>query len=468
MSDAAGYTPDQARDATTPAEVLALIVEHRPDLRPDVAANPSTYPALLDWLAALGDPAVDAALQSRGQAQASPPPPPPPPVAPAAPAPVAPAPAPAPVEPAHYATAPAAPYGGTQAAPYPAAPAAAYGGPSGMPAPGAGAPRVLTAIPVQDMVRDGLAALVLLVSLTLPWGGSTRSASASHIDVLLVTLVSLVSLGLPYFARAGVFPEGWTLARTRLVRLLAAVPYAIVVIVYLTLTATRTYGSVGAGLVIGLAGAMLAAQPRVSELGAPQPDRGVVLLWQRIALVFVVAIPALEVISLVVGFANGNLSGGRGWTIALVLSLTIPSLLIAGFPGLGLVRRRGDWALALTAWGAGIVLWQLLDSSQAYFALDFPSVGLTLVPALAALAGSPVLLRSMADPASSGRWIASAGRMFDLVLLMDAYLVVFSVLAMITYGSSGVLTTQLVAAVLTAVAAGAAAIGSGHQPDGCT
>ena len=171
---------------------------------------------------------------------------------------------------------------------------------------------------------------------------------------------------------------------------------------------------------IGLAGAMLAAQPRVSELGAPQPDRGVVLLWQRIALVFVVAIPALEVISLAVGFANGNLSGGRGWTIALVLSLTIPSLLIAGFPGLGLVRRRGDWALALTAWGAGIVLWQLLDSSQAYFAMDFPSVGLTLVPALAAIAGSPVLLRSMDDPATSGRWIASAGRIL-LPLVSQIY-----------------------------------------------
>ncbi len=167
-----------------------------------------------------------------------------------------------------------------------------------------------------------------------------------------------------------------------------------------------------------------------------------------------------------VGYTGGNLSGGRGWTIPLVLSLTIPSLLIAGFPGLGLVRRRGDWALALTAWGAGIVLWQLLDSSQAYFSLDFPSVGLTLVPALAALAGSPVLLRSMADPTSSGRWIASAGRMFDLVLLMDAYLVVFSVLAMITYGGSGVLTTQLVAAVLTAVAAGAARSALATNPMG--
>ena len=33
--------------------------------RPDLAANPATYPALLDWLAALHDPAVDTALATR-------------------------------------------------------------------------------------------------------------------------------------------------------------------------------------------------------------------------------------------------------------------------------------------------------------------------------------------------------------------------------------------------------------------
>jgi hypothetical protein len=61
----ARWTAAQALDPTTPLADLALIVQEAPHLRPHVAANPSTYPALLDWLGALGDPAVDAALRSR-------------------------------------------------------------------------------------------------------------------------------------------------------------------------------------------------------------------------------------------------------------------------------------------------------------------------------------------------------------------------------------------------------------------
>jgi hypothetical protein len=59
------WTAAQALDPTTPLADLALIVQESPHLRPHVAANPSTYPALLDWLGTLGDPAVDAALRSR-------------------------------------------------------------------------------------------------------------------------------------------------------------------------------------------------------------------------------------------------------------------------------------------------------------------------------------------------------------------------------------------------------------------
>lgn len=64
-----GEGPDpQARsaaDPTTTGQDLMSIAAGRPDLRPAVAANPSTYPALLDWLRALGDPNVDAALAAR-------------------------------------------------------------------------------------------------------------------------------------------------------------------------------------------------------------------------------------------------------------------------------------------------------------------------------------------------------------------------------------------------------------------
>lgn len=59
------WTPAVALDPSTPLADLAKIVQEAPHLRPQVAANPSTYPALLDWLGALGDPQVDAALRNR-------------------------------------------------------------------------------------------------------------------------------------------------------------------------------------------------------------------------------------------------------------------------------------------------------------------------------------------------------------------------------------------------------------------
>lgn len=60
-----GWTPEAALDPRTALADLAVIVQEAPHLRPHVARNPATYPALLDWLGALGDPDVDAALRSR-------------------------------------------------------------------------------------------------------------------------------------------------------------------------------------------------------------------------------------------------------------------------------------------------------------------------------------------------------------------------------------------------------------------
>jgi hypothetical protein len=59
------WSAAQALDPATPLADLARIVQEAPHLRPQVAANPSTYPALLDWLGALGEPQVDAALRNR-------------------------------------------------------------------------------------------------------------------------------------------------------------------------------------------------------------------------------------------------------------------------------------------------------------------------------------------------------------------------------------------------------------------
>ncbi|MGW8568028.1 DUF7937 domain-containing protein [Isoptericola sp. NPDC055881] len=65
VAQAPGWSAAQAMDPATPLADLARIAAEAPHLRSYVAGNPSTYPALLDWLGALGDPAVDAALRAR-------------------------------------------------------------------------------------------------------------------------------------------------------------------------------------------------------------------------------------------------------------------------------------------------------------------------------------------------------------------------------------------------------------------
>lgn len=54
-----------AADPATPQATLGELAYAHEDLRPIIASNPSAYDGLLEWLAALGDPLVDAALAKR-------------------------------------------------------------------------------------------------------------------------------------------------------------------------------------------------------------------------------------------------------------------------------------------------------------------------------------------------------------------------------------------------------------------
>ena len=54
-----------AADPATPLATLQELARDHPELRPALALNPSTYPALLEWLGRLGSPDVDAALATR-------------------------------------------------------------------------------------------------------------------------------------------------------------------------------------------------------------------------------------------------------------------------------------------------------------------------------------------------------------------------------------------------------------------
>lgn len=59
-----GFTAELAM-TTTDQMQIAQIAQYAPELRACIAYNPNTYPALVDWLAQLHDPQVDAALAAR-------------------------------------------------------------------------------------------------------------------------------------------------------------------------------------------------------------------------------------------------------------------------------------------------------------------------------------------------------------------------------------------------------------------
>ena len=70
MSQAQDDLVAAASDPNTALTKLHELANNYPGLRPYIATNPRTYPALLEWLGTLGDPAVDAALARRyGPAQ---------------------------------------------------------------------------------------------------------------------------------------------------------------------------------------------------------------------------------------------------------------------------------------------------------------------------------------------------------------------------------------------------------------
>ena len=59
-----GFTAEQAL-TTTDQMQITQIAQCAPELRACIARNPNTYPALIEWLGQLGDPAINAALASR-------------------------------------------------------------------------------------------------------------------------------------------------------------------------------------------------------------------------------------------------------------------------------------------------------------------------------------------------------------------------------------------------------------------
>ncbi len=67
MTDSSEFSPEQAADPGTSMQDMARIAAERPDLWASLAANPSLYPDLREWLSQIDDPAVKEALSASAQ-----------------------------------------------------------------------------------------------------------------------------------------------------------------------------------------------------------------------------------------------------------------------------------------------------------------------------------------------------------------------------------------------------------------
>lgn len=261
-----------------------------------------------------------------------------------------------------------------------------------------------------DRLRDIIALVALLVSLFLDW--NVDSVALLRVDVAVITVISLVSLLLPAASRRGLFGPTWSPARLRAAKLIAGVPYLALVAAYVFWDILSRWidvpdGSTGLGSAvwIGLAGAVLAAQPRVSDLfdlppGAPShaglSARLVLICLGGLFTLHAVAGAATSVfrfvdgIAVVAGLGVGVLNPLVDAVAALVWLIIIGRLIwaaVAGKPAAGLALSLSAWAVA--GWAVLVCL-----PGMPYLSVDTAHVsylGLGLLGGIGAAALSPAL-----------------------------------------------------------------------------
>jgi hypothetical protein len=131
-----------------------------------------------------------------------------------------------------------------------------------------------------NRVRDGVAVGLLIVALLLPWSlvfgvGVPGSDGPLFALVAAATLLSVAGALTPHVGPLGLTGPQADVRRTSTIRLVLAVPYVIVAVGFVgyhLVQTVRDGGSglvppgVGPGLIVGIGGALLAAQPPITSI----------------------------------------------------------------------------------------------------------------------------------------------------------------------------------------------------------
>ncbi|WP_458317275.1 DUF7937 domain-containing protein [Mycolicibacterium brisbanense] len=131
-----------------------------------------------------------------------------------------------------------------------------------------------------NRVRDGVAVALLVLALLLPWNlefgvGVPNSDATTFVVVAVVTLLAVAAAIAPYLGPLRLNAAQPDVRRTAGIRLLLSVAYLVVVIGFVVFHLVQTvHGGgtgavppgVGPGMLLGVAGALLAAQPPITSI----------------------------------------------------------------------------------------------------------------------------------------------------------------------------------------------------------
>ncbi|NDL56173.1 hypothetical protein [Phytoactinopolyspora mesophila] len=280
-------------------------------------------------------------------------------------------------------------------------------------------------IPVGDYLRDALAVLFLLIPLGM---ADDLAHHGVGYDILIpVTMLSIISLALPYLKAASVLPRSTRPRQLQVLRLLANTPYLAFVVImlvfgYVGADATGEAGGgrgVGVAVTIGLVGVLLAAQGRAWEQRDGLNDGR---LWRGI----VVGIAALGVLlgtlSIVVFLIESG--GDVGWSTVVVLILA--TAFFAGVPLIavhGLAQGDGVWrdvTLVLGLVGLLSVLWAqgAAETMAEVWSPREAGPQFMFWPAIGAAAAAAGIAAVAPPPSGAARWINLSGRLFQTATLV--------------------------------------------------
>lgn len=308
-----------------------------------------------------------------------------------------------------------------------------------------------------DYLRDVIALVLLIASLSMPWDAAGVAADRLH--VVLVTLVSMASLTLPYLKRAGVLPHGWGNAEVRVTRALANVPYFVVVALTIVVDIAAEgplAGGVGVGVGFGLAGAVLAAQARTADEG-DEPRQG--HLWRMVTLGLAAVVAALTVVRLVVVFVRLADAPAADWA-AVTLSLLEPLIFLAVLlvPVFGILGRHAsarNVLIAVGVMGAVLGFWRMSEGSGLAEVLSIRDAGpMELLWLATAAAGSAAGVSRMMSPVPAyEQWIGTAVRALGLAGVLAGLSAVYWVVVVTSFDEGRGTTITVLLLVLLAVVA---------------